>query len=143
MSDWSAEKMLELGHRHARLEAERQLEPLMETLVQDAIYEFHPMGLAMRGSANVRRYYEQLLGRFMTWVRGYELLDEWANEHSVAQEYDIQLQVDGGPLETHRVIGILFQQPGTALLGGERVYGGERIVRLMVGELYDELEPLR
>ena len=143
MSDWSPERMLELGHRHARLEAERQLEPLMQTLVPDAVYEFHPMGLAMRGNANVRRYYEQLLGRFMTWVRGYELLDEWANEHSVAQEYDIQVQVDTGRLETHRVVGILFRAPGTELLGGERVYGGERIVRLMTGELYDELGPLQ
>jgi hypothetical protein len=135
--------MVELGHRHAQLEAERKLEPLMETLVPHAVYEFHPMGLSMRGSVSVRRYYEQLLGRFMTWVRGYELLDEWANEGSVAQEYDIQVQVDGGPVETHRVVGILFHEPGTDLLGGERVYGGERIVRLMVGELYDELEPLR
>ena len=95
MSDWSVEKMLEIGRLHARLEAERRLEPLMDTLVPDAVYEFHPVGLTLQGSANVRRYYEQLLGRFMTWVRGYELLDEWANDHSVAQEYDIQLQVDG------------------------------------------------
>jgi hypothetical protein len=143
VSDWSLEKMLALGRLHARLEAERKLEPLMDTLVPGAVYEFHPMGLTMEGSANVRRYYEQLLGGFMTWVRGYELLDEWANDHSVAQEYDIQVQVDGGPLEIHRVVGILVHQPGTELLGGERVYGGERIVQLMVGELYDELEPLR
>ncbi|MBW2314001.1 MAG: hypothetical protein JRH10_07400 [Deltaproteobacteria bacterium] len=143
MTDWNLDRMAELGHRHAQLEAERKLEPLMETLVPDAVYEFHPMGLSMRGSALVRRYYEQLIGRFMTWVRGYELLDEWVGEHSVAQEYDIQVQVDDGPRETHRVIGILFHQPRTDLLGGERIYGSERIVRLMVGDLYDELEPLR
>lgn len=143
MSDWNLEKMLELGHRHAQLEAERKLEPLMDTLAPGAAYEFHPMGLALRGSANARRYYEQLLGQFMTWVRGYELLGEWANESSVVQEYDIQVQVGDGPIEIHRVVGILVHEPGTELLGGERIYGGERIVRLMVGDLYDELEPLR
>ena len=140
MSDWTVERMVELGDLHARLEAERKLEPLMDTLVAEPVYEFHPAGLTMKGAAPVRRYYEQLLGQFMTWVRGYELLDEWANERSVAQEYDIQLQVDDGPLETHRVLGILLAEPRQELLAGERIYGGERIVRLMLGDLYDELE---
>ena len=143
MGDWNVEKMLELGRLHARLEAERQLEPLMDTLIAEPVYEFHPSGLRMRGQQRVRRYYEQLLGRFMTWVRGYALLDEWANEHSVAQEYDIQVQVDDGPVETHRVVGILFVEPGETRLGGERVYGGDRIVRLMLGDLHDELEAER
>jgi len=143
VSDWSQERMVELGRRHAQLEADRELEPLMDTLAPGAVYEFHPMGLTMHGSAMVRRYYEQLLGQFMTWVQGYDLLGEWANEGSVVQEYDIRVQVDGDPIETHRVVGILAHAPGTELLGGERVYGGERIVRLMVGELYDELEALR
>ena len=62
------------------------------------------------------------------------------NESSVAQEYEIVVGVDGGQ-ESHRVIGILWSDGGP-LLGGERVYGGERIIRLMVGDLYDELQPM-
>ena len=27
-------------------------------------------------------------------------------------------------------------------LGGERIYASERLVRLMVGEMFDELEPI-
>jgi len=62
------------------------------------------------------------------------------NESSVAQEYEIVVGVDGGQ-ESHRVIGILWSDGGP-LLGGERVYGGETIIRLMVGDLYDELQPI-
>ena len=134
--------MIELGHRHAALEAEKKLEPLMETMVDEPVYEFHPLGRMMRGGERVRRYYTQFIANFMQTIVGYELLDEWANEHSVVQEYDITVDVGDGP-ETHRVVGVLFADAANpALLGGERIYGGERICRMMLGELFDELEAL-
>ena len=142
MSDWSAELMLELGVRHATLEARCDLEGTMATLIDDAVYELHPMGLVLRGSSQVRRYYENLMGNFIPNTVGYELLSEWVSESSVAQEYEIEVRVDGGT-EKHRVIGILFADDArSGKLGGERVYGGEQILRLMFGELYDELDPL-
>ena len=52
---------------------------------------------------------------------------------------DITTEVDG-LRETHRVVGILFGDGER--LGGERVYASERCVRLMTGELFDELTPL-
>ena len=42
------------------------------------------------------------------------------------------------------MLGILFAEEtanGT-LLGGERIYAGERVIRLMAGTLFDEFEPL-
>ena len=134
--------MLELGVRHATLEAQCDLEGTMATLIDDAVYELHPMGLGLRGSAEVRRYYANLMGKFIPRTVGYELLSEWVSESSVAQEYEIEVRVDGGN-EKHRVIGILFADAArSGKLGGERVYGRERILRLMFGEMYDELKPL-
>jgi hypothetical protein len=141
---WSEGEMLELGHRHADLEADRDLHPLMATLVENPSYEFHPMALGMSGGDRVRRYYAQFFEDFMEKIVGYVLLDEWANGNSVVQEYDITLEVEGQQ-ETHRVVGILFAEKtpdGTTLLGGERIYASERCVRLMTGALYDELTPL-
>jgi hypothetical protein len=80
----------------------------------------------------------------MEKITGYVLLDEWANENSVVQEYDISVSVDGTP-QTHRVVGILFTEKtpdGRVLLGGERIYASERCVRLMAGAIYDEFTPL-
>ena len=45
-----------------------------------------------------------------------------------------------GVRETHRVLGILHADSG--LLGGERIYGSERVIRLMAGKMFTELEPL-
>jgi len=152
---WSVSDMLELGHRHADLEARRELVPLMATLVENPCYEFHPLGLGMSGGDRVRRYYQQFFDDFMQKIVGYELLDEWASESSVAQEYAITLKLgpegvgggaedSEGELETHRVLGILFAQQTASgtLLGGERIYAGERVIRLMAGTLFDEFEPL-
>lgn len=140
---WDAQKMAALGHLHADLEARRELEPLLETLVPDPVYEFHPLGAGFAGGENVRRYYEQFNSDFMQKIVGHSLLEEWVNETSVVQEYDITLDVNGTP-ETHRVVGVLFaaQGPNGVRLGGERIYGSERVVRLMAGVMFDELQPI-
>ena len=139
MAEWTREQMAQLGARHAELEARGELAPLLDTLVADPLYEFHPLGLCMRGGERVRRFYEQFCERFLPLRHDYTLVGEWVSESAVVQEYDITLRVDG-ELENHRVLGILYAEGDK--LGGERVYASERFVRLMTGELFDELEPL-
>ena len=136
---WSAERMLELGTRHADLEARGDLEGLMATLVANPVYDFHPLGMRMEGGDRVRRYYEQFIERFIPMTHSYQLLGEWVNQTAVAQEYEISLRVDGA-VETHHVVGILYAVGD--LLGGERIYGSERFVRLMAGDLFEELTPI-
>ena len=141
-AEWSVDRMYELGSRHARLEAENDLAGTLATLVDEPVYEFWPMGWKMRGRDHVTRYYEHLLGRFVPAPRGYELLAEWVNESSVAQEYRIDVGVEGGGVESFRVIGVLYVADGGAagLLGGERIYASERCSRLMAGDdLIDEI----
>jgi len=136
---WDAQAMLELGTRHARLEAEGKLDLVMETLVDDPVYEFWPIGLRMRGRDQVLRYYEHLIGTFYGEQRSYRLIEEWLSERSLAQEYEMVVRFDEG-FETHRVIGILFAQDG--LLGGERVWGSKAVLKKMVGPVWDELEEI-
>lgn len=134
MTTWTAEDMLELGNRHARLEAEGDLEGVMETLVEDPVYEFWPIGRRARGRAAVRRYYEHLLEKFVPNQRGYRLLEEWCTERSLAQEYAIELDGPEGPV-FHRVIGILWAQGDR--MGGESVWADEGCLRAMIGPLFE------
>ena len=137
---FSVEDMHALGSHHAAVEAAGDMEATLATLVDDPVYELLPVGLRMQGREQVRRYYEHLIGWFIPHTRGYELIEEWASESSVAQEYRIQVEVDGA-VEEHRVVGILYREG--RLLGGERVYASERCLRLMAGDaLFDSLEPL-
>ena len=138
---WTVEKMAALGARHADLEGRGELEPLLETLAPDPVYEFHPIRMCMRGDDRVRRFYEQFCSRFLALRSSYTLLAEWVSETSVAQEYEISLRIDG-QIETFRVLGVLYARADTSKLGGERVFASERFVRLLTGPLFEELEPL-
>ena len=138
--EWNAQRMYELGTRHAELEAKADLEGTLATLVDEPSYEFLPVGRGMYGMAQVRRYYEHLFASFIPRTRSYRLLEEWVSARSVAQEYEIEVEVDGRS-ERHRVVGVLFAEG--SLLGGERVYASERCIRLMTGDaLFEELQPL-
>jgi hypothetical protein len=76
---------------------------------------------------------------FLPRVESADIIDEWCNENSLNQEYDVLLRVDG-QLERHRLTGILVV--GEELLLGERIWGSEHTLRLMLGDkLFGELEP--
>lgn len=136
---WTRRDMLALAARHVELETAGDLDGLMQTLVADPVYEFHPVGLCMRGGPTVRRFYEQFFSHFVPLRESYRLLGEWESDTSVAQEYEIDLRVDGA-LESYRVIGVLYAEGDR--LGGERVWASERFVRLLTGPLQAELTPL-
>lgn len=144
---WTKEKMRALGTLHAQLEIDGDLEGVMATLVEDPVYEFWPVGLRARGREAVRRYYEHLIDVFIPTQRGFQLLEEWLSERSLAQEYAIEINTPQGPV-THRVIGILWAAGEDAAedererMGGERVWGSEACLRAMIGPLYEELEPI-
>lgn len=136
---WSAERMRDLGRRHARVEAARQLEALMETLVDEPVYEFHTLGLRLRGGARIRRYYRQFFDDYLSKVSGGERLGEWVSERAYVLESAIQVRGARGP-ELHQVMSVLWAQGER--LGGERIYAGEHVVRAMAGSLFAELEPI-
>ena len=136
---WSLERMTALGTRHSSAEAVGDLEAVLDTLGADPYYEFHPHGLCMRGGDRARRFYEHFVARFLPLRHDFQLIDEWVNETSVAQEYVVGLSVDG-VVESHRVLGVLFADGER--LGGERVFASERFVRLLIGPVFDELEPI-
>jgi hypothetical protein len=139
MDEQRVERVRAAGTEHARIETEGDLPGTMATLVDDPIYEFQPVGRVLRGRAGVERYYTHLMEHFLPKVETADIVDEWCNENALIQEYDVTVRVDG-ELERHRVVGVLVV--GEEKLLGERIYGSERALRLMLGDLYDELEAL-
>ena len=138
-SDWNAEQMRELATRHARVEAQRRLEELMGTLVDEPLYEFLSQGLQLRGGARVRRYYQQFFEGYLSRVTGGRRLGQWGDERAVVREDEIEVEGAGGP-EVHRIMSILYVEGDR--LGGERIYASDHVVRMMAGAMFDELEAL-
>ena len=138
---WTADDMAELGRRHAALESgdANALDALMATLVAEPVYEFYPCRRRLRGGANVRRFYAHFFEHFQSLREGFDFVAEWVSEDAVAQEYDVRLRVDDA-VETHRVLGILYRSG--RLLGGERIYASDRFLSLLLGDVFEELEPM-
>ena len=138
-NEWNADKMLELATRHARVESQKHLDELMDTLVAEPVYEFLTQGLMLRGGARVRRYYQQFFDDYMSQITGGQRLGQWGDETAIAREDAIEIAGRNGP-EVHRVMSVLFAEGDR--LGGERIYASDRVVKMMVGEMFGELEPI-
>ena len=126
----TAEQVLAVAHAHSEAEERCELEPLMATMIAEPVFEFHPPGARLVGGARIRRHYEQFLTRFMALVEGTELMGQWVTETASVQEYRIDLRIDG-KLERHGVVAVLYASGDR--LGGERLYGSERLLDLMLG----------
>ncbi len=138
-NEWNADKMLELATRHARVESQKHLDELMDTLVAEPVYEFLAQGLMLRGGARVRRYYQQFFDDYMSQITGGQRLGQWGDETAIAREDAIVIAGGNGP-EVHRVMSVLFAEGDR--LGGERIYASDRVVKMMAGEMFGELEPI-
>ena len=139
MSEDRIARVRALGKEHARVETEGDLPATMATLVADPVYEFLPVGGLLKGRDKVQAYYEHLIGSFLPNVEDATLVDDWCNENALVEEYAMQVRVDG-KIERHRVTGILVFDGD--LMTGERIWGSERALRLMLGDaLFDALEP--
>ena len=134
------EEIIELAHAHAAAEDSGDLATTLATLEPDPAYELQPEGRVLRGMDAVRRYYEHFFIQFQPLVESYELRGEWVTDEGVGQEYMIHLRMADGSQEDHAIIGILLF--GKTRLAGERLWASERLLRLMMGSVYDSAAPM-
>ena len=134
------ERAIAVAHAHAAAEASGDLTTTLATLNDDPVYEFQPVGRVFRGKDIARRYYEHFFGHFSPLTESFEIRGEWSTPEGLGQEYTVWLRLPDGTRERHEIIGILLF--GTSSLAGERVYASERLLRLMLGPIYDETTPL-
>lgn len=133
--------LVAIAREHAAAEGVGDLETVLRTLHDDPVYELQPVGLEFRGMDAVRAYYDHFFSTFSTCVAGATLRGESVAADGVVQEYTIWTKTGpGNALERHEVVGILTF--GDDRLSGERVYGSERLLRLMFGPVYDISTPI-
>jgi len=132
-----AEQVAALGAYHAEREAACDFAAVMATLNDHPVYDYPNLRKRFSGRDKAEQFYTYFFAHFSPHVVAGRLLREWANDTSVAQEYDITLSISGQQ-ETHRVLGVLYVVGDR--LGGETIYASEAAVRRMLGPLFEELE---
>jgi hypothetical protein len=88
----------------------------------------------------VRRYYTHFFGEFLPRSVGFAIRSEWRTPEGLGQEYTMRVRVPDGGVRRFDVIGMLLF--GTDALSGERIYADEDLLRLMLGPVFAETEPL-
>jgi hypothetical protein len=126
--------------QHAEAEADGDMDTTLATLEDDCVYELQPVRRRLVGKDRARRYYEYFFANFMPRVQNYELRGEWIDDGGLLQEYTMWVREDDGSVGRYELIGVLTF--GDERLSGERLFGDERILRMLLGPLYDETEPL-
>ena len=134
------QEMIEVAHAHAAAEGNNDIETTLATLEFEPVYELQPARRLLRGLDAVRCYYDYFFAQFQPLVESYDLRSEWVTDEGVGQEYVIHLRLPDGSREDHGIIGILLF--GKTKLAGERLWAGERLLRLMMGPLYDSTSPM-
>ncbi len=135
-STMTADEMAAITRLHAELEQNGEYDPLLETLVDEPIFEFHPPGGQLIGGDTLRRYYTAFLRDFMPLVEETILIGEWASSVACVHEYQLRLRIDG-ELENHQLMGSIYGSGDR--IGGERLYGSAKLMDLMLGEFKSEL----
>ena len=135
----SADDVDALARVHADREERGDFSQLMLTLVDEPVYEYHPLGVQLRGADAIVRYYERVRSKYNPYVEASALVGLIAGSSGAVLEYAIRLRIDG-QLVDERLIAVM--PVARNLFGGERIYSSERVLRLLLGEMISEAEPI-
>jgi hypothetical protein len=138
-STMTTEEMRSITRLHAELEQAGEYDPLIETLVDEPIFEFHPPGGQLTGGQMLRDYYVAFLRDFMPLCEETILIGEWASPQACVHEYQLRLRIDG-KLENHQLMGSIYGSGDR--IGGERLYGSAGLMDLMLGDFKSKLVPI-
>ena len=109
------------------------------TIGDEPGYEYHPLGVQLRGADAIFRYYERVRSKYNPYVEASALVGLIAGSSGAVLEYAIRLRIDG-ELVDERLIAVM--PVARNLFGGERIYSSERVLRLLLGEMISETEPI-
>jgi hypothetical protein len=134
-------QLVSVAIAHGVLEATQDLEALLGTMEGEPVYEFFPLRRRFSGMENTRRYYEHFMRDVQPRILNATPLSESIGAAGVVQEFSITVQHAGEDQPTeHRIMAILTF--GKERLSGERMFSDDKFFKLLVGPLWDELEPI-
>ena len=126
--------------RHIYVESHDDIEGTLGTLVENPVYELHPIGLRMRGREQARRYYEYFFKEARRHVVDYVVHGYCYGETSMTVEVTISWKYDDGAIRKFRNLTVLPYGEGG--ITGEIMYAEDDFFRVLFGPILNELEQI-
>lgn len=130
------DNMRKLVQKHSELETNLDLEGVLETLIENPIYEFHPARLRLEGKENIRQFYRDHFDSFFPLIKSHVMINECWDTHSACMEYDLYLKEPHDPSRAYRIMVVLSEN--NSLLTGERFYVDNDLAQLMAGSSFNK-----
>lgn len=127
----SMEELRALAARRFAAVGSGDIEATMALLVDEPVFDLHPVGLRLEGQSAVRLYY----ARFFAVCHGTlsaEPLATYFADDAIVCELALTHQPPSGPREPYQLLAIMETEAGR--FKGERLYGDERLFRIMFGD---------
>lgn len=119
-----------LVQKHMSLEEKRDLEGVLETLVEEPVYEIYPERLKLQGKKNVKLFYREHFDSFFPLIESSKLINEWWGSESAGFEYDLFLKAPYAE-KAWRIFVVLTAKNN--LLLGERFYISKELAQIFSG----------
>lgn len=128
--------MRKLVQKHSDLEANLDLDGVLETLVENPVYEFYPARLRLEGKENIRQFYRDHFYSFIPLIKYHVIISECWNTHSACIEYDLYLKEPHDLGRAYRIMVVLSKE--NSLLKGETIYVENEFAQLMAGSSFNK-----
>ncbi len=126
--------------RHIFVESHDDMEATLGTLIDEPVYELHPIGLRVRGKPLVRRYYRHFFEEARRHVIDYVVHGYCYGETSMTVEVTVTWRYDDGRVRNFLNLTVLPYAEGG--ITGERMYAEDEFFRCLFGPVLDELEKI-
>lgn len=136
----SKDELLSLAARRFEVVGGKDLAGTMGILVDEPVFELFPANLRLSGQDNVRRYYRNFFDA-VDGISG-EVIGTYVADNAVCLELKMLYRGIGGEVESFRLIAVQPVEGGR--FTGERLYGDERLFRLMFPEpIWSLFQPIK
>ena len=117
------------------------LDGVLSMLAPEPVFDLFPIARRFSGRVNIRRYFQYFLSEVQPRIQGFKSRSDLTSEAGVGHEYDITISMPNASApSTHRVFALMIFGPDRLL--GERIYADEKMLRTLIGPLWNSLEPI-
>ena len=117
------------------------LDGIFSVLEPEPIFDLFPISRRFIGKPRIKRSFTHFFSEVQPRIKGFKSRSELIGESSVGHEYDITVSMPNtSALSTHRVFALIIFGPDRLL--GERIYSDEKMLRMLIGPLWNALEPI-
>ena len=117
------------------------LDGVLSMLVPEPVFDLFPIARRFSGKVKIRRYFQYFFSEVQPRIQGFRSRSDLTSEAGVGHEYDITISMPNASApSTHRVFALMIFGPDRLL--GERIYADEKMLRTLIGPLWNSLEPI-